>query len=328
MKFRVASWNVENLFPPNGAAPESARSYRAKLANLASVIRELRPDVIALQEVGSADALTDLQSALGDSMPHAALSENPDRRGIRVALLSKRVLNEATEIVAFSANVPFKIEDHRGKPVTTLRRGALSASITIDRTRVHLLTAHLKSKLLDYPTPDGGTAFSTKDESLRARIASLALAERTAEAVTLRTAVSEILSKHPSDAVILLGDLNDVPEAATTQILQGPQGSQPGTGGFHRPDQGDPARLFNLASFIPADRRYSRINNGVRELIDHIFVSEHLLPVRPDGKRAAPRVDSHPAAQGGEIESVGDDPRKREGRAASDHAPVVAEFEI
>jgi endonuclease/exonuclease/phosphatase family metal-dependent hydrolase len=192
---------------------------------------------------------------------------------------------------------------------------------------VHVVTAHLKSKLLDYPTPDGGSAFSTNDESLRARTASLALAVRTAEAVTLRTLASGILAENPNDALILLGDLNDVPDAATTQILQGPIGSQPGTGGFDRADQGDAARLFNLASMIPAERRFSRINSGVRELIDHILVSERLLPLGPDGRRTTPSVNSYPEAQGG-IESVSDDPRKRKGKPASDHAPVMAEFEL
>jgi endonuclease/exonuclease/phosphatase family metal-dependent hydrolase len=159
-------------------------------------------------------------------------------------------------------------------------------------------------------------------------VASLALAERTAEAVTLRAVASDVLGSNPDHALVLLGDFNDVPDAATTQILQGPQGSQPGTGGFHRPDRGDPARLFNLAPFIPAERRYSRINNGVPELIDHILVSERLLRVGVDGKRVVPQVDSHPTVQGGRIESVSDDPRQRKGKVASDHAPVVAEFDF
>jgi hypothetical protein len=37
--------------------------------------------------------------------------------------------------------------------------------------------------------------------------------------------------------VIVLGDLNDTPAAATTQMLYGPPGSQYGTGGFAHPDR-------------------------------------------------------------------------------------------
>jgi hypothetical protein len=70
------------------------------------------------------------------------------------------------------------------------------------------------------------------------------------------------------------GDLNDEPEAATTQILYGPPGSEIGTGGFNQPDQGDGQRLWNLAARIPEPERYSRIYRGRRELIDHILASQ------------------------------------------------------
>jgi hypothetical protein len=50
---------------------------------------------------------------------------------------------------------------------------------------------------------------------------------------------------------MVLGDLNDEVEAATTQILNGPTGSEIGTGGFNQPDHGDRQRLWNLASRIP-----------------------------------------------------------------------------
>jgi hypothetical protein len=111
--------------------------------------------------------LADLQKALGSAVQNAALSKNPDRRGIRVALLSKRALHDPTDIVEFSPNVAFAIGDQRGNPITTLRRGALWAKAKLAGIIVHVITAHLKSKLLDYPTPDGGTAFSTNDEALR-----------------------------------------------------------------------------------------------------------------------------------------------------------------
>jgi hypothetical protein len=45
---------------------------------------------------------------------------------------------------------------------------------------------------------------------------------------------------------------NDEVEAATTQILNGPTGSEIGTGGFNQPDHGDRQRLWNLASRIPS----------------------------------------------------------------------------
>jgi hypothetical protein len=77
--------------------------------------------------------------------------------------------------------------------------------------------------------------------------------------------------------LIVLGDLNETPQAATTQLLYGPPGSQFDTGGFDHPDQGDAWRLWNLAPRIAAEHRFSRIFEGQPELIDHILISHALL---------------------------------------------------
>jgi hypothetical protein len=76
---------------------------------------------------------------------------------------------------------------------------------------------------------------------------------------------------------VVLGDFGDSRDAATTQILPGPLGSEIGTAGYTQPDQGDGARLWNLYPRIqPPDNRYSRIYSSHDELIDHVFAS-HLV---------------------------------------------------
>ena len=115
--------------------------------------------------------------------------------------------------------------------------------------------------------------------------------------------------------VCVLGDLNDEPTAATTQLLLGPPGSEIGTPGFERRDRGDASRLWNLAPFIPEERRFTRRYRGRGELIDHILVSHALV-------RTVVRADTV-----GEPPSVGDDPELRLDEPASDHALLLAEFE-
>ena len=166
--------------------------------------------------------------------------------------------------------------------------------------------------------------FLPKDENERARIAGLALLKRTAEAVALRVKVNERLEGNQQDAVIVLGNLNDTTQAATTQLLQGPPGSEIGTAGFDRPDQGDDTRLFNLALLIAEDRRFSRIYRGRRELIDYILVSQELLPGQP---RQLPSVDSHVDVLDG-LPSISDNPGERRSEPSSDHAPVTATFDL
>jgi endonuclease/exonuclease/phosphatase family metal-dependent hydrolase len=96
-------------------------------------------------------------------------------------------------------------------------------------------------------------------------------------------------------AVVCCGDLNDEPDAATTQIVAGPSGSQidlaPGSA-FARPDHDDAFRLWNLAPLPPADQRFTRVFTGRPEPIDHVFATHRLAnPTAspPSRRSAAPR---------------------------------------
>jgi len=326
--FKVMTWNLENLFEPGtDAGPDTQEQYQQKLNSLAVVILGLDPDVLAVQEVGSPAAFNDLVGLLQARYPHLRLSAHPDSRGIRVGFLSKLVIEEMEEILVFpEAGLP-KVAglDQQGNliDVTSLGRGALRIQVSPNPGfPIDFITAHLKSKLLTYPSATGRPRFSPRNENERARVAGIALLKRTAEAVALRVKANELLEGNVQKALIVLGDMNDVTDAATTQILQGPGGSEIGTRGFNRQDQGDDTRLFNLAPLLPEERRFSRIHNGTKELIDHVFVSQELLPGQP---RKVPVVDSHVDDN---LPSIGDDPNARRGKPSSDHAPVIATFEI
>jgi endonuclease/exonuclease/phosphatase family metal-dependent hydrolase len=118
--------------------------------------------------------------------------------------------------------------------------------------------------------------------------------------------------------LILMGDLNDTTQAATTQLLLGPPGSELGTEGFDRPDQGDTQRLWNLAPRMPVGRDYSRINRGRQELIDRILVSAALVR----------RLQTVEALIDQPLPSVTAEHTRRRDEPSSDHAPVVATFDM
>jgi predicted extracellular nuclease len=195
-------------------------------------------------------------------------------------------------------------------------RGAVAITVESGSGEpIRLVTAHLKSKLLTFP----GNRFQPHDEDERARFGAFALYRRTAEAATLRVWVSAALAgAGETHRLILTGDLNDTEQAATNQLLLGPPGSEIGTHGFDRPDQGDHQRLWNLAPLMPKDKNYSRIYEGRKELIDHILVSAAL--VKPLGSIS---IEAMTAAQ---IPSIGSDPNARRNQPSSDHSPVVATF--
>jgi endonuclease/exonuclease/phosphatase family metal-dependent hydrolase len=328
--FKVMTWNVENLFRPQPEAEEEVKQrYQRKLDLLADVIGRLDPDIVALQEVGGEDGeepLDDLQQALGGSHPHRALSAFRDGRDIQVAFLSKHTVDEREDVVDFPEGPALDIHDLDGagnpKPIDRMGRGALRVRVTKDDLTVDLITAHLKSKLLTFP----GGRFSPRNEEERAQVAGIALMRRMAEAVTLRIWVNGLLGGDDRTPLLLLGDLNDVPEAQTSLILNGPPGSEISTLGFNRRDKGDTARLFNLAPIPPADR-VSRIHRGRGELIDQILASVEFFPVGDDGRRQLPEFVSHIDLVDG-LPSVGENPVEREEDVAPDHAPVTASFEL
>jgi endonuclease/exonuclease/phosphatase family metal-dependent hydrolase len=214
----VGTWNLENLFRPGAdAGPTDEQAYDAKLTELARVIHQISPDVLAVQEVGDPAALEDLRERL-DGDWRAESSELPDGRGIRVGFLSRLELGEIGQLREFPEGLsPVQVDD-QGTTMAEMGRGVVRVRVRAGNRDVDLVSCHLKSKLLTFP----GGRFSPRDEGERARFAGYALYRRAAEAVTLRAFANELLDGQGDErALIVLGDLNDEPTAATTQILLG-----------------------------------------------------------------------------------------------------------
>lgn len=315
MPITITTWNVQN-FRQNDPV------FADKLDFLAATLEALGSDVVALQEILDEAALEALASRLG--FQH--FSAQPDGRGNRVAFLTRNapaqsplqidqwILPPNVTVRGFDANGNIQVEPQLPRP-------ALRITLAHAGAQLDIITAHLKSKLLTF-----GGNFSTANETLRAHTAYFALERRAAEAVSLREHVSPLLTA--GRKLIVLGDFNDGPDAATTQILYGPPGSQPrgpqdgthATGAFQLHDAGDPQRLFNVAKLLPDNIRWSRRHNGQNELLDHILASEGLMP-RVGGLRQVPTMsilnEDTPSL-------IGSNPTG--GAVIPDHAPVTAAF--
>ncbi|CAN5898002.1 hypothetical protein BH24DEI2_BH24DEI2_24850 [soil metagenome] len=198
----------------------------------------------------------------------------PDGRGIRNAFLSKLPFTEnphdITEFPREGLETVARVDDE-GRPteVRTLGRGGLHVTVEPEPGfTLHLINAHLKSKLLTYPKHGRDQPrFQPHDEDERAKMAAIALLKRTAEATALRVEANKLLESDTGEALIVLSDFNHVVEAATTQIVKGPPGSEIDSTprAFNTPDKGDKTRLFNLAPLILEDRRYSRVHKHMNE---------------------------------------------------------------
>ncbi|MFC6879065.1 MULTISPECIES: endonuclease/exonuclease/phosphatase family protein [Actinomadura] len=314
----VGTWNLENLFPPGGPfGPRDQAAYEAKLDGLAALIGRSGADVLAVQEVGDPAALAELTRRLGEDWRQVASERFESGHPIRVGFLSRLPLEVVADVSAFPPPLgPVQARDD-GTGISATGRGVLAARVREPGGRdLTLVSAHLKSKLLSFTGPDGRPRFTPRDEGERARVAAYALYRRTAEAVTVRALADRFIEDRGHERqVMVMGDLNDEPLAATTQILYGPPGSEIGTAGENQPDKGDRARLWNLAARIPEPERFSRVFHGRRELIDHIMVTRSLL-------RRALDVHTLRPGQGAGLPSVTDDPAARRDDPASDHALV------
>lgn len=168
------------------------------------------PDVLAVQEVLNPLAMTDLVGRLPGTW-RTALAD-PDGRGIRVGFLSRAALTCLEQITDFPLGLGPVQGDDNGRFLTGLGRPGLRARIRRDGWTIEVISVHLKSKLLSFP----GGRFGPRDEDERTRYGVYALHRRAAEAAGIRSYVTRLLTLHPGAAVVVAGDLNDEPDAATT----------------------------------------------------------------------------------------------------------------
>jgi len=242
--FRIATYNVENyLYQPTETCRQ-VKSAAAK-AKVRESIRAMKPDVLALQEMGRESALLELRDALkaeGLDFPHWEHVKGFDTN-IHVAVLSR------FPIVARRShtNASFLLGGRR----FFVSRGFAEVDIRVnDRYTFTLLAAHLKSRR---PVPEADEAEL-----------------RLAEARLLRTRVEEILTANPQANLVVLGDLNDTYNSPSTRAILGPRGrmrlvdTRPAErNGDNLPHPTNPAfhpRNVTWTHFYGVDDTYSRID--------------------------------------------------------------------
>lgn len=143
--FTLATYNVQNLFDlkksgfeyidyiPNTKALWNKKNYHIKLKRLSQAINDLNPDIIALQEIESDQALKDLQVSLNklhNNYPYRAIT-TLKQTTVHTAILSKFPILSSTEIMV---NPKDKI------------RSILDVSLDIKGNKFRIFVNHWKSK--------------------------------------------------------------------------------------------------------------------------------------------------------------------------------------
>ena len=193
--FRVATYNLENYLDQPTESRKFVKSDEAK-AKIRESIRALNPDVLALEEMGTTNALLELRASLktdGCDFPFWEHVQGFDTN-IHVAVLSK---------FPFVARHPhtndsFLLDGRRFH----VSRGFAEVEIQADKNSTFtLIAAHLKSRR---PAPDADEA------ELRLQ-----------EAKILREIVDAHLARNPQAKIIVLGDFNDVKSSPSTREVIG-----------------------------------------------------------------------------------------------------------
>lgn len=248
MAFTLATYNVLDLFDPDD---------REKIEALASVVRALDADVLALQEIGSRAALDAVlhRADRGYGEPFVARA---DKRGIACAIVSRLpVLGRR----ALDADVlPFPVL-HEGDPAPFGARLRLRRAIPVVRIDAgalgvfSLLSTHWKSGRPSPLVAPDGTEREPQTAAERAEGDLRSLVQRASEALFLRRAVDELLAAAPGESVVVAGDLNDVSGSVPVRVLAG---------------EGEGA-LVDAIFRVPDAERVSVLHGGRPAAIDHVL---------------------------------------------------------
>ncbi len=190
----VATFNLDHyLDQPAGTRPAKSAESKAKIRES---ICALKPDVLALQEIGGTNALLELRASLkleALDFPYWEHITGFDTN-IHVAVLSRFPIVGRRP----HTNENFLLRGRRFQ----VSRGFAEVTIQVNaQYRLTLITAHLKSR----------RAVPVADEAEL----------REQEALLLREKIDERLAANPNLNLIVLGDFNDTKDSKSIRTLVG-----------------------------------------------------------------------------------------------------------
>jgi len=193
--FRVATYNVETYLDTPTESRHFIKSSEAK-TKVRESIEAINPDVIALQEMGTTNALMELCASLkneGQDFPFWEFVQGADTN-IHVAVLSKLPIVSRHP----HTNDEFLLDGKRFRVNRGFAEVEIQAATNLTFT---LIAAHLKSKLND--------TINDPDE------------QRLEEAKVLRRIVDEHFATNADAKIIVLGDFNDTHDSDSIKTILG-----------------------------------------------------------------------------------------------------------
>jgi len=296
----VATYNVLNLNPLRETSDRMERLGRHIAVGLKA------PDVVALQEIqdengsrgGEDDTETDATAtlrALADAVEAAGgpryqffdVAPEPNSSGgvpggnIRNAFLYDSSRVSRVEVTSLTPAV-LREAGVRDPEAFEGSRDPLAATFSVGGHEFTVVNNHFSSRYGSTPVFGAVHPFVQAGEE-----------EREAQSRAVHDWVAHVLEETPGARVVVAGDLNTFEFTDDlTEIL-------PGGGKI----------MTNLLLDVPAEQRYSYVFEGNSQTLDHVFVTEALIP-------------------GARVDPVHLNSNLPSGRSGSDHDPVVASLRI
>ena len=313
---KIATYNVENLFDlkkdknrykeyiPFGKSNWNKKNYRIKLKNISKVIKEIDADIIALQEIGSLQALKDLRYTLKQSGLYYEYYKIADRKktNIKVAILSK---------------IPFVYSKEISVTESYKYRNIQETKFKINNKDLYLFTNHWKSKA----GPESMRIVSAK--VLRKRVNEIGFDKNIILLGDFNSDYEEYIKfkrkrKH--------NDTNG--KTGINHVLRTVKQNQKASDVNYEKNS-----FYNLWFDTQKENRYSYIFRGKKEALDNILVSQSLLN-KKDISYVHDSIDNFDKKYLFKKKSIyrwkisRAKIRKHKGKGYSDHLAVTAKFSV
>jgi predicted extracellular nuclease len=324
MPLRIATFNLENL--DDGPNIEPALAERIHI--MRPQLERLQADIVCFQEVHSqgpsgSRTLAALDGLLSGTA-YAGFNRKTtlttggelyDERNI-VTLSRFSIVN--TEIIRDSSGPRPSYQMATAVPADTSaepvdwERPMLYTQIDVGAgLTLHLVNVHFKSKLAANIPGQKIDRFTWRTVSAWAEGSFISSMKRVGQALQARLLIDGIFDNQGQDSLIALcGDFNSESDEVPVKAICG-----------HVEETGNPQHAIRLMvpceNNIPDSARYSFLHLGRGQMLDHIIVSRPLL-------RFFRQAEIHNEALPDESGAFRQDTKFPE----SDHAPVIAEFDL
>lgn len=326
---RIATFNLESL----DLAPGAEAAFERRAAVLRPQLEALRADILCLQEINgqhvageTGRALTALERLLAKtrydgyhrfaSPARPTSPDKPAKDGVadvhNLVILSREPARES-EALRHRLVPPLPYRSLTGVPeerdlMLEWDRPLLHATFeTAAGAALHVLNLHLRSPLASPIPGQKLSAGSWRSLAGWAEGYFAATLKRSGQALEARLRVEQIFDREPAALIAVCGDLNAGEEETPARILQA-----------RVEDSGNAALadrvLEALEARLPADRRFTVLHRGRRRMLDHILCS--------------PALAASCRAVAADNEELPDEAAMADDEPRSNHAPLVAEFDL